>query len=56
MQTRVSTRGLIKIPAPILRELGICAGDLLDITVENGRIVLTPQKKTLLESKIVEVK
>jgi AbrB family looped-hinge helix DNA binding protein len=34
----------ITIPAAILKELGITIGDLLSVTVQNGRIILTPVK------------
>jgi AbrB family looped-hinge helix DNA binding protein len=33
MQTRVSTKGQVVLPAPIRRRLGIQAGDPLDIAI-----------------------
>jgi AbrB family looped-hinge helix DNA binding protein len=54
MQTRVSTKGQIVLPAPLRRKLGIRTGDPLDASVESGRIVLTPQKKRTLQPRIVE--
>ena len=45
MQTKVSTKGQVVLPGPIRRRLDIRAGDPLDVNIENGRIVLTPQRK-----------
>jgi AbrB family looped-hinge helix DNA binding protein len=53
MQTRVSTKGQIVLPGPLRRKLGIRAGDLVDASIDQGRIVLTPQKKTTYKPKIV---
>lgn len=33
------------IPKPILDELGIAAGDAVDIALEQGRLVLTPERR-----------
>ena len=46
MQTRVSTKGQVVLPGPLRRKLGIQAGDAMDVSVEAGRIVLMPHKKT----------
>lgn len=54
MQTRVSTKGQIVLPAPIRRRLGIQAGDPLDIVIEKDRIVLSPVHETRYEPKIIE--
>jgi AbrB family looped-hinge helix DNA binding protein len=54
MQTRVSSKGQIVLPAPLRRRLGIHAGDPLDIAVEQDRIVLTPPTKPKYEARIVE--
>lgn len=54
MQTRVSTKGQIVLPAPIRRKLGIQPGDSLDITTEQDRIVLTPVSEAKFEPKIIE--
>jgi AbrB family looped-hinge helix DNA binding protein len=54
MQTRVSTKGQIVLPAPIRRRLGIRAGDPLDIAVEQDRIVLTAPKRKKFKAKIIE--
>ncbi len=53
MQTKISTKGQVVLPGPIRRRLGLQAGDPLDAAVENGRIVLTPQKKRAKKGKIV---
>jgi bifunctional DNA-binding transcriptional regulator/antitoxin component of YhaV-PrlF toxin-antitoxin module len=39
------------LPGP-LRRLGIREGDPLDVNVESGRIVLTPQRKRHHQAKI----
>jgi AbrB family looped-hinge helix DNA binding protein len=55
MQTRVSTKGQVVLPVPLRRKLGICAGDSLDISIEQDRIVLTaPKKKKKYEARIIE--
>jgi len=54
MQTRVSTKGQVVIPAPLRRRLGIRAGDSLEIAVEDDRVVLKPGKRSGLKPKIVK--
>jgi AbrB family looped-hinge helix DNA binding protein len=54
MQTRVSTKGQIVLPAPLRRRLGIRAGDSLDISVERDRIVLSPPEKPKYQARIIE--
>ncbi len=54
MQTRVSTKGQIVLPAPLRRRLGIRAGDPLDISVEKDRIVLTAPKRKHFKARIIE--
>jgi AbrB family looped-hinge helix DNA binding protein len=54
MQTRVSTKGQIVLPAPLRRRLGIRAGDQLDIAVDQDRIVLTPPVAPKYEARIIE--
>jgi AbrB family looped-hinge helix DNA binding protein len=44
MQTKVSTKGQVVLPAPVRRKLGLRPGDALEVTAEAGRIVLTPRK------------
>ena len=54
MQTRVSTKGQVVLPAPLRRRLNIRAGDSLDIAVEQGRIVLTAPKRKHFKARIIE--
>jgi len=54
MQTKVSTKGQIVLPGPLRRRLHIRAGDSLDISIENDRIVLTQASKPKYEARIVE--
>jgi antitoxin MazE len=37
------------IPKPILAELGVGAGDELDLTLEAGKVVLAPVKRKVRE-------
>jgi AbrB family looped-hinge helix DNA binding protein len=54
MVTKLSTKGQVVLPGPMRRKLGLRPGDLLAASLENGRILLTPQKKTpAFEAKIV---
>jgi len=53
MQTRVSSKGQVVIPAPVRRRLGIRAGDSLEIVVENDRVVLAPRTRRMPTAKIV---
>jgi hypothetical protein len=34
--------------------LGIRSGDILDICIENGRIILTPRRKSKFVAKIIK--
>jgi AbrB family looped-hinge helix DNA binding protein len=54
MRTRVSTKGQVVLPGPIRQKLGIRAGDSLDASIEDGRIVLVPQCKVRHEPKIIK--
>ena len=54
MQTRVSTKGQIVLPAPVRRRLCISPGDSLDIAVEQDRIVLTAPAKKRYKARIVK--
>jgi hypothetical protein len=40
-------------PGRFARELGIQAGDAMDVSVEAGRSVLTPQRKNTRKGKVV---
>jgi AbrB family looped-hinge helix DNA binding protein len=54
MQTKVSTKGQIVLPAPLRRRLGIRAGDPLNISIEKDRIVLTAPKRKHFKARIIE--
>ena len=54
MQTRVSTKGQIVLPAQLRNRLGIRAGDTLDVVVEKDRIVLTTPKRKRFKARIIE--
>jgi AbrB family looped-hinge helix DNA binding protein len=54
MQTRVSTKGQVVLPGPLRRRLGIRTGDPLEASIENGRIVLAPQKKRARRARITK--
>lgn len=54
MRIKVSTKGQIVIPESALHRLGIQHGDLLDITVEKDRIVLTAAKKMRSKARIIK--
>lgn len=54
MQTKVSTKGQIVLPGPLRRRLGIRAGDPLEISVEQDRIVLTAPKRRHSKARIIE--
>jgi len=54
METKLSTKGQIVIPDPLRRRLGLQPGDRLDISVDAGRIVLTPRTKPAVQAQIVK--
>ncbi len=54
MQTTVSTKGQVVLPGPLRRKLDIRAGDPLEANIENGRIVLTPRKKSARRVRIAK--
>lgn len=53
MQTKISTKGQVVLPAPVRRKLGLRPGDPLDITAEEGRIVLTPRRPRRRKARIL---
>jgi AbrB family looped-hinge helix DNA binding protein len=53
MQTRISTKGQVVLPVPLRRRLGLRAGDPLDVSVEDGRIVLAPRRKAASRPRII---
>jgi len=54
METKVSTKGQIVLPVPIRRKLGIRNGDSLDVTIEEGRVVLSPREKPAFKPRIIK--
>ena len=54
MQTRVSTKGQLVLPQPIRRKMGLRPGDALDASLEDGRIILTPNRTRARKVKIVK--
>jgi len=44
MELKLSTKGQIVLAGAIRRRLGLQPGDLLDAKVQDGRVVLPPQK------------
>jgi AbrB family looped-hinge helix DNA binding protein len=54
MQTRVSTKGQVVLPVALRKRLGIRAGDALDISVEQDRIVLTAHPKKKFQARIID--
>lgn len=53
MQSKVSTKGQVVLPGPLRRQLDIRPGDPLDVEIEGGRILLTPQRKRPRRVKLV---
>ncbi len=45
MKVNLLSRGLVVVPAAVRRKLQLRPGDPLEVTVRDGRIVLTPQKR-----------
>ena len=45
MQTRISTKGQVVLPASFRRKLDLRAGDALDVRIDGAAIVLTPRKR-----------
>ncbi len=53
MQTKVSTKGQVVLPGPLRRRLDIRPGDPLDAHIDEGRIVLTPRRKSARRAKVM---
>ena len=54
METKISTKGQVVLPAPVRRKLGLRPGYPLEVTAESGRIVLTPRKSRRRKARILE--
>jgi AbrB family looped-hinge helix DNA binding protein len=48
-RTAISAKGRITIPAELRKKLRLSEGDLLNLSEENGRIILTPIERLLDE-------
>lgn len=46
---QLSGRGTVTLPAEVRRSLGLTEGDVLGVSVKDGRIVLTPSVVTPVE-------
>jgi AbrB family looped-hinge helix DNA binding protein len=53
MRTRVSKKGQVVIPQAVREELQLRPGEPLDIRVERGRIILTPNRKRFCKPRIL---
>jgi AbrB family looped-hinge helix DNA binding protein len=53
MQTRISTKGQVVLPASFRRKLDLREGDALDARIDGAAIVLTPQRKRTGKARIV---
>lgn len=53
MQTKLSTKGQVVLPLRLRRKLALRPGDPLEVRIEAGRIVLTPQRKRRYKIEIV---
>jgi len=42
----------VRLPAPILRDIGIAVGQSLDLTVEDGKLVFAPRQEYKLEDLV----
>jgi AbrB family looped-hinge helix DNA binding protein len=54
METRVSTKGQVVLPARVRRKLGLRPGDSLDVSADSGRVILTPRKRRLRKARIIK--
>ncbi len=53
METRISSKGQVVLPACIRRKLDLRAGDALEAQVDGGSVVLTPRRKSAGKVRIV---
>jgi AbrB family looped-hinge helix DNA binding protein len=53
--TRLSSKNQITVPAAVVRETGLRAGDELKVEVDDGRIVLSPAL-SLRERRLAAIK
>lgn len=58
MQVEVQKWGnsaAVRLPAPVLRDAGIVLGQALELTVEDGKLVLAPAKEYTLEELVAAI-
>jgi len=53
METKVSEKGQVVIPASLRKRLGIKSGDKLNADVKNGDIVLSPKRHPKFKTRII---
>jgi len=54
VQTKLSRGGRVVIPKGICKKLGLRPGDPLYVSVEGGRIILTPRKARVGKARIIK--
>lgn len=52
MKTKLSSKGQIVLPEAIRKKLGMVAGESLEVTVEEGRVILTRNPESLAKAQI----
>ncbi len=53
METRISSKGQVVLPASFRRKLDLRAGDPMEARIDGASIVLTPQHKRAGEARII---
>jgi AbrB family looped-hinge helix DNA binding protein len=53
METKISSKGQVVLPAALRRKLDLRAGDAMEARVEGSSIILTPRRKRAGKAKIV---
>lgn len=53
METRISSKGQVVLPASFRRKLDLRAGDALEARIDGTNIVLTPRRKRPGKARIV---
>jgi AbrB family looped-hinge helix DNA binding protein len=53
METKISSKGQVVVPASFRRKLNLRAGDALEARIDGTDIVLTPRRKSTGEPKII---
>lgn len=45
----------VRLPAPMLREAGIALGQALELTLEDGKLILSPKPEYTLENLVAAI-